>query len=136
MLNPLINNVALSVFFWELIKRELTAWILRTINASTREQACQFGNCNSEKLLRIDVFKPFFEIWHLGLQSFDEAFCYFAEKDAALTGRIKKGGVRILEEFLRQHIQHLVSKLWRSEDLVVAEVCYARQDIRIVDVLK
>jgi hypothetical protein len=61
-----------------------------------------------------------------------QPLCNLTQKDATLGARVKKLRIRTSEEFLRQHVEHLVGKLWRSEHFVVAQVSQTRQYIGII----
>ena len=55
-------------------------------------------------------------------QSFNQSFGNLSEEYAALSSRVQELRVGTAEEFLRQHIKHLVGQLWRGEHLIVAKV--------------
>jgi hypothetical protein len=49
-----------------------------------------------------------------------QPFGYLAQENAALGAWVKKPCVGTLEQFLRQHVQHLVGQQRRGEHFVVA----------------
>ncbi|MPN61342.1 hypothetical protein SDC9_209078 [bioreactor metagenome] len=72
------------------------------------------------------------QIWYLRLQSRYQTLGYFTQEHSRFAGRVKKSGVGITEQFLRQHIEHLVHDIRRREHLIVREIRQTRQHIGIV----
>lgn len=62
-----------------------------------------------------------------------EALRDFAEEHSGFAGWVKELRVRITEQLLRQHVEHLVSDVRRREDLIVRQVGKAGQHIRLIN---
>ena len=79
-----------------------------------------------------DVVDAFLQVGNLVGQACYQSLGNLSKKDATLGARIKELCLRASEQLLRQHVQHLIGKLWRREHFVVAQVCQARQHIGVV----
>ena len=122
----------ISLHIIKLAYRIHTVGILAAVQASPGKQAGQFRDGNAVKLIMEDVVNSFLQVREYRFQADQQPLCDFTQEHPAFTGGIQEFGIRIAEQFLRQHIQHGVCHIRRCENFVVAEVCYAGQHVRIV----
>ena len=83
-----------------------------------------------------NVIQTLLKIRELVFQTFNQTLGYFTEEYSCFACWVKECGVRVCEELLRQHVQHLVYDLRWSEHFVVGEVCQTGQHVRVVHIFK
>lgn len=93
--------------------------VLGAVETATRQQAAELGGGDAKQLLLVDVLQTLVEVGDPALQACDQALRDLAQEDAALARGVKERGVRVLPDPVRQHVEHLVGHLGRSEHLVV-----------------
>jgi hypothetical protein len=127
-----ITITDVSALIFEMRDAVFAVSILRAIKTSAAHHGGQPGDGNSIELMVHDVVYALLLVRYLVSQAHNQPFGNLAQEDAALGARIEKARVGTLEQFLRQHVQHLVGQLRRGEHFVVAQVGQARQHIGIV----
>ena len=136
MLDSLIDNVSLWLVFRELVCRPRTAWKFTTIDTTSGKQTGKFGDSNTKELTREDMLQTLFKVGNLMFETFYQSFGNFSEEHTALATRVEEGGIGILKQLLRKHIDNLVGQFGRSKHLIITKIGYARQYVRIIDVVK
>ena len=124
-LYPCMADVAIAdvaSLIVELRNAVLAAGIFRAVEASTAHHGGQPGDGNSKKLMVHDVVDTLLLVGYLVSQANNQPFGYLTQEDAALGARVEETRIGTLEQFLRQHVQHLVGQLRRGEHFVVAQI--------------
>ena len=106
------------------------------VEAAAGEQTRELGNRDAKKLLVHDVIDAFLQVGIFVCKPFDETLGRFAQKHARFTAWVQDLDSGIAPDLGRQHVQNVVGELRRRKDLVVAQVCQAGQNVRVVCLFK
>ena len=134
-LHPCMPDVTIAnvtILIVELRNAILAAGTLRAVETTAAHHGGQTSDGDTIKLVMHNVVDALLKVWNRVCQAFYQSLGNLSQKDAALRAGVKELGVRTLEQFLWQHVQHLVGQLRWREHLVVAQVCQTRQDIGII----
>ena len=134
-LRPFVSDVTIAdvaCLVVELRDAILAAGTLRTVETTAAHHGGQTSDGDTIKLVMHNVVDALLKVWNRVCQAFYQSLGNLSQKDAALRAGVKELGVRTLEQFLWQHVQHLVGQLRWREHFVVAQVSQTRQYIGII----
>ena len=81
------------------------------------------------------MLDTFLKVRYLTFKTFNQPFGNLAKENSALATWIEKSCIRILKQLLWKQVDDFISQFWRGEYLVVAQIGYAGQYVRIIDVM-
>ena len=81
---------------------------LGAVQGAAGHQGGELGDGNAKKLVFHDMVNPFLLVGNLLFQTLVQAFGDFAQKHAALTGRVQKASVGVAPETWGQQVEHAV----------------------------
>ena len=124
-LHPCMSDVAIAdvaILIVELRDAVLAAGTLRAVETAAAHHRGQAGDGDAVELVMHDVVDTRLQVGNRVGQALNQPLGNLTEEDAALGARIQELRFGTAEEFLRQHIKHLVGQLWWGEHLIVAKV--------------
>ena len=102
---------------------------LGTVERPSAHLGGEVSTGDAEDLSGHNVVDTLLQVGNLRFQSCQQSLGNLAQEDATFRTRVEEPCLRTAEQLLRQQVQHPISQLRRSEDLVARKISQAVQDI-------
>ena len=81
------------------------------------------------------MFDTFLKVRNLTFKTFNQPLGNLTKENSAFATWVEKSSIGILKQFLRKQVNDFISQFGRGKHFVVAQIGYAGQYVRIIDVM-